>query len=156
MSKIKSPWDNFSFTQPQTRQTTVSQPQPRQQRGQFSPRGTTQYTGSYTKPATTPWQQQNVNSRWGNNNTTTTQITPWQQSNQQNMHPALYHQPGDQLPSYYQPPMFTDEQGLETPNPTPEQWLQRHGVRSLQVGIGYAMMHFAEGLVMAYLPWKVK
>jgi len=162
MSKIKSPWDNFSFTptQSQTQQPSTYQPPAVQQqnRGNFSPRGTTQYTGNRTRTqSNTPWQQQQpVNSRWGTRNTTQQAGTPWQQSNQQQMHPALYHQPGDQLPSYYQPPMFVDENGFETPTPTAEQWLQRHGARSIQVGVGYALMHFAEGLVSAYLPWKIK
>ena len=155
MSKTKSPWDTFSFSQPSQQQ----QQQPTQgfNRGSFVPKQSNTFQGTRATNPASRWQTQQ---RTSNNtqNTKWTQQTqqPWQQQHQGQMHPQLYQQPGDLLPSYYEPQTFTDQYGNPTQAPSTEQWIHRHAVRSAQIGIGTALIHFGEGLVQAYLPWKNK
>lgn len=160
MSNIKSPWDTFSFTPSSTLPTQqpinpVTQPV---NRGAFTPNNNNTFLGgrTTTNPARS-FVQQNTNqgTTWQPRSTTQT-VAPWQQQQVTQMHPQLYSQPGDMLPSYYEPQPFYDQHGNISHTPTTEQWLHRHAVRSAQVGVGAALIHFGEGLVQAYLPWKTK
>ena len=154
MSKVKSPWDTFSFSQPNQQQQPAAQGF---NRGSFVPKQNNTFQGNRTTNPASRWVQQQPttntkqNSRWAQQ-----AQQPWQQQNQIQMHPQLYHQPGDLLPSYYEPEIFIDHSGNPTTVPSTEQWLHRHAVRSAQVGVGTALIHFGEGLVQAYLPWKNK
>lgn len=157
MSKVKSPWDQFSFTGGQQQ----SQQQPVQRfttnRGGFVPQQNNTFQGGRTTNPAARWQTRKPQQTQTTSRNAQQSYQPWgQQQAQPQVHPQLYQHPGDLMPSYYEPQMFVDEHGNMTPTPTPEQWIHRHAVRSVQVGVGTALIHFGEGLVQAYLPWKNK
>lgn len=118
--------------------------QPWQQQKQVQP---------WQQQQTQPWQNNNNNNnRWSNQQAWQQQTNTMQQAQQYGSH--MYYQQGDLLPSYHEPEMFIDAEGNPTVRPTADQWMSRHAKRSAQIGLGHAMLHFGQGLVEAYLPWK--